>query len=95
MTDDHSLTAATVPDVRRRPALDRWMRDRDIDDAAGGKLFGCSKQMVHAMRRRFDDPLRKRPGPVLLTNIVRVTRGDVRPEDFSPPVSDILGGLAA
>lgn len=71
------------------------MRDRDMDDAACAKLFGCTKQMVNAMRRPFDDPLRKRPGPDLLTRIVRATRGDVRPEDFSPPVADILRGLAA
>lgn len=95
MTDTHSPLAATVPGVRPRPALDRWMRDRDLDDAAGAKLFGCTKQMVNAMRRPFDDPRRKRPGPDLITRVVRVTKGSVRPEDFSPPVADILRGMAA
>lgn len=81
--------------VRPRPALDRWMRDRNLDDAAGSKLFKCTRQMVHAMRRPFDDPQRKRPGQELLTRIVRATDGAVRPEDFSPPVADILRGMAA
>lgn len=85
----------TQPKLRPRPALDRWMRDRNLDDAEGAKLFGCTRQMVHALRRPFDDPLRKRPGPELLTKIVRQTRGDIRPEDFSPPVADILRGMAA
>lgn len=66
-----------------------------MNDAAAGKLFGCTKQMVNAMRRPFDDPLRKRPGPDLLTRIIRATRGQLRPEDFSPPVADILRGMAA
>lgn len=78
-----------------RPALDRWLRDRDMDDAAGAALFGCTKQMVNRMRLPFADPDRKRPGSKLLTRIVRETRGDIRPEDFSPPVADILRGLAA
>lgn len=95
MTDTHIQTPASVPDVRPRPALDRWLRDRDLDDAGGAQLFGCTKQMVNAMRRPFDDPMRKRPGRELLTRIVRATSGQVRPEDFSPPVADILRGMAA
>lgn len=51
--------------------------------------------MVNRMRRPFDDPDRKRPGPDLMTRIVRTTRGLVRPEDFSPPVADILAGMDA
>ncbi|MNL82132.1 hypothetical protein D3C87_2094420 [compost metagenome] len=51
--------------------------------------------MVNRMRRPFDDPSRKRPGPDLITRVVRVTEGGVRPEDFSPPVADILRGMAA
>lgn len=51
--------------------------------------------MVNKLRRPFVDPLRKRPGQQLLTRIVRVTRGEVRPEDFSPPVADILRGMVA
>ncbi|WP_312782036.1 hypothetical protein [Brevundimonas sp.] len=51
--------------------------------------------MVNAMRRPFADPKRKRPGRDLLTRIVRQTGGFVRPEDFSPPVADILRGMAA
>lgn len=91
-----TLTAATsVPVARPRPALDRYCRDHDLDDAAFGRLVGCSKEFVNAMRRHFDDPKRKRPGKDLLTQIVRVTNGHVRPEDFSPPVSAILAGMSA
>lgn len=71
------------------------MRDHDMDDAAFAALVGCSKQFVNGMRRPFDDPKRKRPGPELLTSIVRVTNGGVRPGDFSPPVEAILRGVAA
>lgn len=95
MTDTHTLTIASVPDVRPRPALDRWLRERDMTDAAAAQLFGCTKQMVNGMRRPFDDPRRKRPGPDLLTRIIRASRGQLRPEDFSPPVEDILRGMAA
>jgi hypothetical protein len=90
-----SNTVPTFPVARPRPALDRWCRDHDLDDAAAARLFGCTKQMVNAMRRPFDDETRKRPGRDLLTRIVRVTKGVVRPEDFSPPVAAILGGMAA
>lgn len=95
MTDTSSSPPATIPDVRLRPALDRWLRDRDLDGPAAGKLFGCSKQMIDDITRPFDDPKRKRPGRDLLTRIVRVTGGAVRPEDFSPPVDAIIRGMAA
>jgi hypothetical protein len=78
-----------------RPAVDRYCRDHDLDDAAFGRLVGCSKEFVNAMRRHFDDPKRKRPGQILLTRIVRETNGVLRPEDFSPPVAAILSGLSA
>ena len=84
-----------TPVARPRPALDRWCRDHDLKDADAAALFGCTKQMVNRMRRPFDDPQRKRPGPDLMTRIVRTTRGLVRPEDFSPPVADILAGMDA
>ncbi len=51
--------------------------------------------MVNGMRKAFDDPSRKRPGRELLTRIVRKTDGAVRPSDFSPPVEDIMRGMAA
>lgn len=95
MTDIQLLTTTPFAVVRPRPPLDRWLRDRDLDDAAGGALFGCSKQMVNGMRKPFDDPSRKRPGPDLLTRIIRASRGELRPEDFSPPVADILRGASA
>lgn len=84
-----------VPAPRPRPALDRWCRERDLNDAQAAKLFGCSKNMVNLMRRPFADPMRKRPGQDLMTRIVRLTEGVVRPEDFSPPVSSILAGMSA
>ncbi len=71
------------------------MRDRDMDDAAGGRLFGCTRQMVNSMRAPFDDERFKPPGRALLTRIVRITDGEVKPGDFSPPIEDILAGRAA
>lgn len=95
MADTHSPLPASIPDVRPRPALDRWLRDRNLDGPAAGRLFGCTKQTIDDITRPFDDPKRKRPGRDLLTRIVRVTNGGVRPEDFSPPVEQILRGMAA
>lgn len=95
MTQVLNATPTSAPVARPRPAVDRWCRDHDLDDAAAALLFGCSKQMVNRMRRPFDDPDRKRPGQALLTRIVRATGGGVRPEDFSPPVEQILRGMAA
>lgn len=95
MPETHSNIVPSVPVATPRPALDRWCRDRNLDDASAAALFGCTKEMVNKLRRPFVDPLRKRPGQQLLTRIVRVTRGEVRPEDFSPPVADILRGMVA
>ena len=95
VTDTHSHNDATIPDVRLRPAFDRYLRDRNIDGAQAAELFGCSRQMVGFMRAPFDDPLWKPPGKKLMQRIVRVTRGGVRPEDFYPPVEATLKGLAA
>ena len=96
MNDHHAeYTLPTPIPVVARPALDRWMRDRNLDDAAAADLFGCTKQMVNRMRKPFADPARKRPGSKLMTRIVQVTGGGLRPEDFSPPVEDILRGVAA
>lgn len=95
MTDHLSHTHASIPDVRLRPALDRWLRDRCLTYEQGGELFGCSKQALHTICLPFDDPKRKPPGRKLLTVIVRLTDGAVRPGDFSPPVEAILRGMAA
>lgn len=95
LTDQLTFTATSVPVARPRPALDRWCRDHDLDDAAFAKLIGKSRQFVNDMRRPFDDPLRKVPGRRTLTDIVRVTHGAVRPGDFYPPVEEILRGMAA
>lgn len=95
MTEALSHTDATIPDVRKRAAFDRYLRDRDIDDAAAAELFGASRQMIWRMRQPFDHPLWKAPGAKLMHRIVKRTRGGVRPEDFHPPVEDIVRGVAA
>lgn len=94
-TETNETSETVIPSMRPRPALDRWCRDRDLNDGQAARLFGCSKNMVNLMRRPFVDPMRKRPGQELMTRIVRVTDGGVRPEDFSPPVAAILSGLSA
>lgn len=66
-----------------------------MSDADGAVFFSCTKQAVNRMRKAFDDPSRLRPGPDLMTRIVRRTVGEVTPADFSPPVLLILQGLAA
>lgn len=94
-TDAHAVSDTSFP-VVPRPRLDAWMRARGIDDATFGALIGRTKQAVNRMRKPFGDPDRLRPSGATLTKIVRVTQGDVRPEDFSPPVDAILnGGLEA
>lgn len=95
MTDTHLHTDASVPVARRRPTLDRWLRDHDMDYAEGGAFFGVSKQTCHDWCRHFDDPCRKVPSRAKLTLIVRKTSASVRPEDFSPSAEEIMRGLAA
>lgn len=95
MTEPFCTPDASIPDVRPRPSLDRWLRDRCLTLEQGGRMFGCSKQMLGLICLPFDDPKRKPPGRKLLTTIVRVTDGAVRPGDFSPPVEAILRGMAA
>lgn len=95
MTDIQLHDDATIPVVRLRPALYGWLTDRDMDYAAGGRLFGVSKQTCHSWCRHFDDDERKAPGREALTRIVRITKGAVRPGDFSPPVDQIVRGELA
>jgi hypothetical protein len=95
VTDTPSHPDPSIPDVRPRPAFDRYLRDRDIDDAKAAALFDCSRQMVGFMRAPFDDPLWKPPGKVLMHRIIKRTRGGVRPEDFHPSVEQIVRGMAA
>jgi hypothetical protein len=91
MTDD----LPRAPARRAYPALKRWLDERGMTFEDGAQLFGCTRQFLSDVCRAFDDEKRKRPGPKLLTRIVRVTEGAVRPSDFSPPVDDILRGMAA
>lgn len=95
VTDLQSHTDATIPDVRPRPAFDRYLRDRSIDNVEAARLFGCSRGMIGFMRAPFDDPLWKPPGPKLMHRIIKLTRGGVRPEDFHPPAEMIVRGRAA
>lgn len=96
MTDvSPSTHDASFPDVQPRPALDRWLRDRSLTHADFAKQLGVSKQTVNDLCRPFVDPDRKGPSRRLMTKIVRSTNGGVRPEDFYPPVEDILRGVAA
>jgi hypothetical protein len=76
---------------RPRPKLDRWLRDRALDDRAAGSLFGCSHEYVRRMRLPFDDARRAVPGKTIMSRIIAATEGDVVANDFFPEVASVAG----
>jgi hypothetical protein len=90
-----SVTPEPPPEPQPRPALDGWLRLHRRDFAWAAERLNCSREYVRRMCLPFADPARAEPSGPMIRAVVRMTAGAVRPEDWHPPVSDILNGRAA
>lgn len=78
-----------------RPAFDAWLRLHDKDYAWAARNLDRSREFIRLICLPFCDDKRRRPSSRLVEDIVRLTAGGVRPEDWHPPVSEILKERAA
>lgn len=85
----------TPPPFRRRPALDRWRRDRNLSLRRTAELIvqaghelgldvSCSDETVRRICLPFDDRRRRRPSADILRCIQRLTAGELGTADFPP-----------
>lgn len=93
MTDPSPVTE-TPPKVER-PALARWIWERDLELRAAAALFGCSPEQVRRICLPFGDPGRRVPGEELLARIHAATGCEIGPADFYPARFRQAEGAAA
>lgn len=85
----------TLPSPQPRPAFDGWLRLHRKDYAWAAARLNRSREYIRLICLPFDDPARRRPGGGLVEDIIRLTGGAIRADDWHPPVSEILSGVAA
>ncbi len=85
----------STPLPQPRPAFDGWLRLHRKDYAWAACRLKRSREYIRLICLPFGDPARRHPGGALVEEIVRLTHGAVRPDDWHPPVSEILSGKAA
>ncbi|MFN3352614.1 MAG: hypothetical protein ACK4Z5_03310 [Brevundimonas sp.] len=84
-----------IPEPQPRPAFDGWLRLHRRDFAWAAERLGCTREYVRRLCLPFSDEDRAEPSGRMVRQIVRLTSGAVRPDDWHPPISDILNGRAA
>lgn len=77
-----------------RPAFDGWLRLRRKDYAWAAEQLGRTREYIRQICLPFDDPKRKDPGGALVREIIVLTDGAIRADDWHPPVAVILGRVA-
>jgi hypothetical protein len=90
-----SVTPEPPPEPQPRPGFDGWLRLHRRDYTWAAEKLGCSREYVRRMCLPFADAARAEPSGPMVRQVLRLTAGAVRPEDWHPPVSDILSGRAA
>lgn len=85
----------TTPDIHPRPAFDAWLRLRRLDYTWAGKQLSRTREYVRRICLPFDDPNRLDPSARVIRDIIKLTEGAVRADDWHPPVAEILSGRAA
>jgi hypothetical protein len=76
---------ATTPQPLPRPALARFIWERDLDLKTVGDALGCSYEQVRRICLPFGDTRRRVPAEELMARIVKWTNGEVKPVDFYSP----------
>lgn len=78
-----------------RPAFHAWLDLHRKDYAWAAEQLGRSREYVRLMCLPFDDPQRRDPSGRVVRNVVRLTGGAVRPDDWHPPLAELLAGRMA
>lgn len=78
-----------------RPAFDGWLRLHRKDYAWAAEQTGRSREYIRLICLPFGDPARRKPGGVLVEDIIKLTAGAVRADDWHRPVAEILSERAA
>lgn len=84
------MTDATLT-PHPRPAFDGWLRLHKRTYAWAGSFLKRTPQYVERICLPFNDPRRLDPSGRVVRNIIRLTSGAVRADDWHPPVSQIVG----
>ena len=74
-----------------RPAFDGWLNLHRKDYAWAAPLLKRSREYVRRICLPFDDPDRLDPSGRVIRNIIRLTKGAVRGDDWHPPVAQLVG----
>lgn len=85
----------TLPRPQPRPAFDGWLRLHRQDYGWAADQLEVSREYVRRLCLPFEDKARAEPSGRMVRKIVRLTAGAVRPDDWHPPVADIIRGVAA
>lgn len=93
MTDAPSPLPALT--AHPRPAFHAWLILHDKDFRWAGERLGVSHEHVRLICEPFAATKRRDPSQRLVRDIIRLTNGAVRAEDWHPPVAEILSGRAA
>lgn len=78
-----------------RPAFDAWLTLYRKDYAWAAGRLKRSREYVRRICLPFDDPARLDPSARVVRDIIKLTGGAIRADDWHPPVADILSGRAA
>lgn len=78
-----------------RPAFDAWLTLHRRDYAWAAERLGCTREYVRLICLPFDDEKRRDPRAGIVRKVVRLTAGAVRPDDWHPPLADMLSGRMA
>jgi len=78
-----------------RPAFDGWLRLYRKDYAWAAEQLGRSREYIRLICLPFADPARRRPGGLVVENIIKLTNGAIRADDWHRPVAELLNGVAA
>lgn len=90
------MTPATplIPDPRPSPAFEAWLKERRLDYAWAAERLNRSREYIRLICLPFDEPKRRDPSLRLVRDVIRLTGGAVRAEDWHPPVQQILREVA-
>ena len=74
-----------APATIQRTPFDRWLWERDIDNAVAGQRIGVHAETVRKYRLPFGHRMRRVPAEATLTEIFAWTAGEITPAHFYPP----------
>lgn len=70
------------PQIIPRPALAKWLFDRNMSLRDGAKFFDTTHETLRRAALPFDDPNMRPPYPGLMRRIIERTDGQLSPNDW-------------